>query len=100
MKYRIIIEVTGDAPIVEAANAMDAEDAFVAEVTGDQLLQLLTIGAEEIKAPFGPPAATQALDFYSPTNRNKEREEREIIAALKRGLISQDQAVQLRKELE
>jgi hypothetical protein len=47
-KYRIIIEVTGDGPIVEAANAMEAEDEFYMDVTGDQLLQLVTISAQEI----------------------------------------------------
>jgi len=47
-KYRIIIEVSGDSPIVDANSAMEAEENFAAEVTGDQLLQLLTIGAEEL----------------------------------------------------
>jgi hypothetical protein len=48
-KYRIIIELTGDSPIVEANDAEEAEDHFVSEVTGDQLLQLLTISAEAIE---------------------------------------------------
>jgi hypothetical protein len=48
-KYRIIIELTGDSPIVEANDAEEAEDHFVSEVTGDQFLQLLTISAEAIE---------------------------------------------------
>jgi len=48
-KFRIILEVTGDAPIVEALNAMEAEDEYVMDVTGDDLLQLITVSAEEIK---------------------------------------------------
>jgi len=47
-KYRIIIDVTGDAPIVEAENVTQAEEKFTAGVTAEQLLQLMKIGAEEI----------------------------------------------------
>jgi hypothetical protein len=47
-KYRIIIEVTGDSPIVEAEDAEEAADSYTADVTGDDLLQLLTISAEEV----------------------------------------------------
>jgi hypothetical protein len=47
-KYRIIIDVTGDAPIVEAENVTQAEEKFTAGVTAEQLLRLLKIGAEEI----------------------------------------------------
>jgi hypothetical protein len=47
-KYRIIIEVTGDAPIVEANDAEEAAENYTADVTGDDLLQLLTISAEEV----------------------------------------------------
>ena len=47
-KYRIIIDVTGNAPIVEAENVTEAEQKFAAGVTAEQLLQLLKIGAEEI----------------------------------------------------
>jgi CMP-2-keto-3-deoxyoctulosonic acid synthetase len=47
-RYRIIIDVTGDAPIVEAEKVTQAEEKFTAGVTAEQLLQLLKIGAEEI----------------------------------------------------
>jgi hypothetical protein len=48
-KYRIIIEVTGDAPLLEANDAEEAIDEYTADVTEDDLLQLLTISAEEVK---------------------------------------------------
>jgi hypothetical protein len=47
-KYQIIIDVTGKAPVVEAESVMEAEDKFIAGVTREQLLELLTIGAEEM----------------------------------------------------
>jgi hypothetical protein len=46
--YRIIIDISGDPPIVEAENVMEAEEKFTASITAEQLLQLLKIGAEEI----------------------------------------------------
>jgi hypothetical protein len=58
-KYRIIIDVTGQAPVVEAESVMEAEDKFIAGVTREQLLELLKIGAEEMsqeRVP-GDPAA-------------------------------------------
>ena len=60
-KYRIIIDVTGDAPIVEAESVMEAEEKFTAGVTAEQLLQLLKIGAEEMseeRAPGDPAVDT------------------------------------------
>jgi len=47
-KYRIIIDITGDAPIVEAESVTEAEEKFTASVTAEQLLQLMKVGAEEI----------------------------------------------------
>jgi hypothetical protein len=48
-KYRIIIDITGEAPIVEAESVMEAEDKFIVGATREQLLQLLKIGAAEIQ---------------------------------------------------
>jgi len=46
-RYRIIIEQVG-SKIVEAETTEDAIDEFGADVTGDELLQMLSINAEEV----------------------------------------------------
>jgi hypothetical protein len=46
-RYRIIIEQVG-SKIVEAETTEDAIDEFAADVTGDELLQMLSINAEEV----------------------------------------------------
>jgi hypothetical protein len=46
-KYRIIITVTGEAPLVEAESLTEAEDKFIVGATREDLLELLKIGAEE-----------------------------------------------------
>jgi hypothetical protein len=45
--YRIIVEVTGKPPLIDAKDAEAAEAVF-AEFTRDELLQILTISAERI----------------------------------------------------
>jgi hypothetical protein len=47
-RFRIILEQTGSRT-VEAETAEDAMDAFGADVTGDELLQMLTIDVEEVE---------------------------------------------------
>jgi len=46
-KYRIIITVTGEAPLVEAESLTEAEDKFIVGATREDLLEPLKIGAEE-----------------------------------------------------
>jgi CMP-2-keto-3-deoxyoctulosonic acid synthetase len=53
-KYRIIIDVTGDAPVVEAESVVEAEEKFAANVTAEQLLKLLKIGAAEMSEERAP----------------------------------------------
>ena len=53
-KYRIIIDVTGDAPVVEAESVAEAEKKFAEGVTAEQLLELLKIGAEEMSEKRAP----------------------------------------------
>ena len=53
-KYRIIIDVAGDAPVVEAESVVEAEEKFASSVTAEQLLALLKIGAAEMSEEQTP----------------------------------------------
>jgi hypothetical protein len=64
-KYRIIIDVIGKPPVVEAESVAEAEEKFSAGVTSEQLLQLLKFGAEEMSEERAPEEPAPP-GFHSP----------------------------------